>query len=478
MARSNVSVPRDSSDSSSSSSSSTASNTKNAKTATATATSDASQSSSDSSARALQLILCILVAIAAYVYVSPSPIAPVAFRLASPPSLSSSAGARTGAGAGAAFPVVNTVDLAKAQPAWRGRANKGPESVVFAPQGDYAYFGAADGKILRGSIASPLSAPEPMTTIGDPNKALPLPCGTYETLHICGRALGMAYHPNGFVIIAAAYFGLLAMDPASGQLQAIATTVHDSLSKQSEELLFPNSVAVAADGKIYFTISSNKHSLRDYMLEILESGKNGGVGVYDPKTRKATYFTKRNSLSFPNGIVLSEDGSYLIVAELNRARLVKIPLSGPKKGIPGVYIENLPVLPDNIRWASEYATAGGAPDQTESGDVNQYFASGNDLLLVTGTVLRSASSFSLFDFTAPRPWLRKLLAKAIPVKYIAPFVEALGGGATIVAAVKPPVSSAEGAEVAQVIVDTSGKVRSASEVRVFHYLDSRAFMVS
>jgi len=378
--------------------------------------------------RLLQFVLCMIVAVSAYIYISPSPISPVAFTLPAP----------------ADYGAVTTFDLNKAQLAWKARVNKGPESIAFDPAGKWAYFGSADGKILRASLASPLSAPEPMTTVGDPNRALPLPCGTYDTQAICGRPLGMAYHPNGFLVFADAYFGLLAMDPISGQLQRITNSVTDPATRKTEEFSFANGLTVARDGKIYFTISSTKHELKDYMLEILESGNNGGVAVYDPASRKTTYLTARNALSFPNGVVLSPDESFLIVSELNRARLVKIPLAGPKKGQPSTYADNLPTLPDNLRWA-------------------------DGLLLVGGSAHRAAGSFSLVDLVASRPWARKLLAKAVPKKYLA----AVAGDATPVLVVLRPVSAGAGTanqrgEVVQVMRASNSRVAHLSEAAYFN----------
>jgi sugar lactone lactonase YvrE len=52
------------------------------------------------------------------------------------------------------------------------------------------------------------------------------------------------------------------------------------------------------------------------MLEILQAKPMGRVLKYDPKTKKTEELLK--DLYFPNGILLSPDESYLLVAELTK----------------------------------------------------------------------------------------------------------------------------------------------------------------
>lgn len=62
-------------------------------------------------------------------------------------------------------------------------------------------------------------------------------------------------------------------------------------------------------------------------------------------------------------------------------------LTGTKKGTFELFMENLPGLPDNIRPSS----SGG------------YW--------VGMATARRGGKFSLLDFAAPRPWIRKLITK-------------------------------------------------------------------
>ncbi len=386
--------------------------------------------------RSLQLIGCILAAVCLYVYMSPSPIEPVAFTLPTP----------------VAYP--NTApDLAKAQLSWKGRMTKGPESITFDTEGKYAYFGNSDGKIVRAPVASPFSAPEPMAVIGDPNRALPFPCGTYETQGICGRPLGLTYHPNGFVVVADAYHGLVILDPKTRQLHRLCSTIRDPRTRKTEELKFINSAVVADDGKIYFTVSSRRFALKDYMLSLLDGSLDGGVGVFDPSTSRssssssgeATWLTKPDSISFANGIVMAPGGDAVLVAELTRARVVRVPLSGHHKGAVQPYLSNLPTLPDNLSWADPPSASPTDGSGQEKG-----------VLLISGTTLRAPGSFSPYDLLASRPWARKLVAKAVPRKYLSLFA----GGAAVVAVADV---GEKGGTITQVMFDKSGRIHHVSE---------------
>jgi sugar lactone lactonase YvrE len=53
-------------------------------------------------------------------------------------------------------------------------------------------------------------------------------------------------------------------------------------------------------------------------------------------------------LSFANGLALSADESYLLVAETGRYRLTRLWLTGDKRNLSEVFLENLPGFPDNI----------------------------------------------------------------------------------------------------------------------------------
>ena len=79
---------------------------------------------------------------------------------------------------------------------------------------------------------------------------------------------------------------------------------------------------------------------------MLEHGGNGFVVEYQPDTGVAHVIM--DGLNFANGIAISEDQQYLLVAETGNYRIHRYWLQGPKAGQSEVIIDNLPGFPDNI----------------------------------------------------------------------------------------------------------------------------------
>jgi sugar lactone lactonase YvrE len=269
---------------------------------------------------------------------------------------------------------------------WKNRRLiKGPEALAVDPEGQYMYFGTHDGRLVRINIHRPRSSqPEYVGTIGNPNDVLPLPCGTYFTVPVCGRPLGMKFHKNGKLYFIDAFFGAFSYDRIRHRVEKLVSPVTDKLGKP---MLFPNDIAVASNGKIYITVSSDKYRLNDLYLEVLESRANGFIVEYSPRNRKSRIISQ--DLYFPNGILVDPTDSYLLVAETSRARITKVELAATVAGDKTIVLDNLPYLPDNMAYVGKE-------------------------LWVAGSHVRVAGTFSMFDWLADKPWLRKIIAKAIP----------------------------------------------------------------
>ena len=118
-------------------------------------------------------------------------------------------------------------------------------------------------------------------------------------------------------------------------------------------LVYTNNVDVGPDGAIYFSDSSSKFSAQAYegafpasYFDIFEHGGHGRVFRYDPAT--ASVETLMSGLNFANGVAVSEDGNYLVVAETGSYRIHKYWLTGDLAGTTEILIDNLPGFPDNI----------------------------------------------------------------------------------------------------------------------------------
>lgn len=166
-----------------------------------------------------------------------------------------------------------------------------------------------------------------------------------------GRPLGMSFDAEGNLIVADAYLGLLSIDE-SGWITVLTDTVN------GEPIRYADDVDVAPDGRIYFSDASSKFGAREYggtyeasLLDIMEHGGHGSLLVYDPASGSTDVVL--DGLNFANGVVVSPDGDYVLVAETSRYRILKIWLQGPRAGDYDVLIDNLPGFPDNIEHGLE-----------------------------------------------------------------------------------------------------------------------------
>jgi len=203
-----------------------------------------------------------------------------------------------------------------------------PESLAVGPRG-LLYTGMSTGEIVQFS-------PDVL--------ALPDNPGTTPfalVANTLGRPLGMVFHPDGFLVVADAQKGLLKVT-LSGEVTVLSTQA-DGLAFK-----FVDDVAVSADGQYaYFSDASSKFDLNEYVLDILEHGANGRLLRYSFSTGETEVLL--SGLQFANGVALAQDDSYVLVNETGAYRIIRYWLSGPKKGKPEVFAENLPGFPDNVR---------------------------------------------------------------------------------------------------------------------------------
>jgi sugar lactone lactonase YvrE len=184
-----------------------------------------------------------------------------------------------------------------------------------------------------------------------------------------GRVLGFDFDAGGRLIAADAMRGLLAVQAGAGldgapdtgaKIEVLADKV--TLNGEDDPIRYADAVAVARDGKMYFTDASRRFAPRDWggtfnasVLDIIEHSATGRVLVYDPATRETRVMV--DNLSFANGLALSGDDLSLFVAETGKYRVWKIDTgarglsaaSDPaKRPQARVLLDNLPGYPDNL----------------------------------------------------------------------------------------------------------------------------------
>ncbi|MGD0558663.1 MAG: SMP-30/gluconolactonase/LRE family protein [Streptosporangiaceae bacterium] len=176
-----------------------------------------------------------------------------------------------------------------------------------------------------------------------------------------GRPLGMEIAPDGALIVCDAERGLLRIESAHVQVLA--------------DVPFASCPAIDSDGTIYFSQSSRRYGLDQYLGDLLEHSGTGRV----LRWRDGQVDVIADGLQFANGLLLLPGGTALAVAETAAYRITRVPLDS---GRPEPLIDALPGFPDNL-------------------------TAGDDGLIWIGM---ASTRDSTLDLLLPRPpWLRAAL---------------------------------------------------------------------
>lgn len=204
---------------------------------------------------------------------------------------------------------------------WWARELVGPEAITIAPDGALL-AGLKDGRVVKLKVG--VDTPE---VIADTK----------------GRPLAMAFHPDGRLIICDAHGGLMALGP-SGKLETLAT------EQGGLPFHFVDDLAITKDGTIYFSDASARNSIERFTEDLLEHQTTGRVLKYVPGSKELTRVAE--GFAFANGVALSGDESFLVVAETGTYQLWRLWLQGPKAGQKELFTDSLPGFPDNVRWSA------------------------------------------------------------------------------------------------------------------------------
>lgn len=231
----------------------------------------------------------------------------------------------------------------------------GPESLAFDPNGDGPYTGVADGRVLK--WVPDERAWKDFAFTSSQRKECIRPFAP-EMEHICGRPLGLRFdRKTGDLYIADAYFGLYMAGSEGGLATPVITEV------EGNPLLFTNDMDIdEEEDVIYFTDTSTTYRRRQFAESIFGGDKTGRLLKYDKSSKQVTVLHR--GLAFANGVSLSKDRSFLLVAESTACRISRYWLLGPKAGTMETFVE-LPGFPDNIRrnaqgefWVALHAKKG------------------------------------------------------------------------------------------------------------------------
>jgi sugar lactone lactonase YvrE len=250
--------------------------------------------------RRMRVVLAaLLLGAAAFLGFAPTRVAPLAWRANAAPALARN-------------------DALRGMERLAAGVGVGPETVLVARDGRLV-TGYVDGRVV--SFAADGSDPR-------------------ELANTHGRPLGLAFHPDGSLLVAAAARGLLRV-ARDGAIEVLADAA------DGVPFGFCDFVVVDAAGAFaYFSDASAKWHFGEHALALLEHGGDGRLLRYDFATRSTQVLLDR--LEFANGVALAQDESYVLVAETGAYRVTRLWLAGPRAGTRDVFVDDLPGFPDNL----------------------------------------------------------------------------------------------------------------------------------
>ncbi|WP_152396615.1 SMP-30/gluconolactonase/LRE family protein [Paenibacillus guangzhouensis] len=219
-----------------------------------------------------------------------------------------------------------------------------PEFITFDKEGQL-YAGDSDGKIYK----------VPFDAVGNPQQA-------QVFADTKGTPNGLKFDTSGNLIVTDIQRGLLSID-SSGNIEVLADHVNGG------PIYLANELDIAQDGSIYFSDTSTYG--RVMFKEMAENKPHGRLLKYDPKTNQTTVLL--DNLYFANGVALSADEDFVLVAESYHYQLTRYWLKGPKKGTSDIFADNIAGFPDNITrdeqgqfWVGIFTTRLAFVDQMHS----------------------------------------------------------------------------------------------------------------
>jgi len=186
----------------------------------------------------------------------------------------------------------------------------GPETVVAGPDGSLYFMESGSGRVTWAPHGN-LSAHEVYADVG-------------------GAPLGAAVDPHGNLVYCDAAKGLMMVE--AGTRRAVLLT--DRVSGASalhpgSHIFFPDDAAVAKDGTVFFTDAcevapafskvDNKFNVMEASARSLLQGPSGRLLAYYPRTKETHVLA--DGIYFANGVALSEDEHFLVVAATYSGRL-------------------------------------------------------------------------------------------------------------------------------------------------------------
>ncbi|XP_076762389.1 adipocyte plasma membrane-associated protein Hemomucin [Xylocopa sonorina] len=199
----------------------------------------------------------------------------------------------------------------------------------------------------------------------------------------CGRPLGLKFNDRGELYVADAYYGIFKVDVNTRKYVNI---VNSSIPIDGKIPKIVNALDVAKNGDIYWSYSSSEFPLHKGTYVFL-ANPSGSLVRYNAKTKQNEVLIK--NIGFANGVLLSDDESFVIVVDCMNSRILKYHLNGPKVGQQEYFVEGLPGIPDNVH------------------------TDGQGGFLVSLVVSIDSEHPAIHQSLIPHPYIRKMLSRLL-----------------------------------------------------------------
>ncbi|KAH8381913.1 hypothetical protein KR009_000911 [Drosophila setifemur] len=211
----------------------------------------------------------------------------------------------------------------------------GPENFLVREEGFYT--GIHGGEVLRLNLGEKV---QHVTKIGQP-------CDYIYNDFLCGYPVGLASDiKKNQLIISDAFYGIWEFNLETKKKTALVSPQQVLPGKVDRPGSVFNNLAVSRNGDIYYT-----DSISDDVAVVLFANPSGRLFRYNRE--KKTNDVLLDELGFANGVALSPNEDFIIVAETIKMRLTKYYLKGSRAGQSEVFVDGLPGFPDNLTPDSE-----------------------------------------------------------------------------------------------------------------------------
>jgi len=245
---------------------------------------------------------------------------------------------------------------------------KAPSSLMFDKY-NMLYATTEDGKIIKIIGENKFRLYFDLT---DNNQFHSRPMGiVYANLYTDVNANNPSVKRGDMIYVTDIGRGLLEIDPSQLTLNVVANvTTRDNkpinycsgvdYGRKTGRIYFTDSTDIKPPVKVYDNSHNNNNNNNNIsmldpiiprVLDYLRGKPTGRLLMYDPHT-KATLELLSN-LWFANGVTVSHDESFLLIAESMNLRIIKYYITGKNKFRKEIFHSNLPGYVDNLSFSSD-----------------------------------------------------------------------------------------------------------------------------